>query len=107
MHFYIVKFKEIDLNFENGVKVIHDVIDVIDLRDVIDEFIHEFEMFFSKSIYCKDDILLLRNVLSLHYKTKWGEPMSLFLFGKISDEIAEQIQKEVKILYIKYSLELV
>ena len=101
MHFYIVKFKEIDLNFENGVKVIHDVI------DVIDEFIHEFEMFFSKSIYCKDDILLLRNVLSLHYKTKWGEPMSLFLFGKISDEVAEQIQKEVKILYIKYSLELV
>jgi len=101
MHYYIVKFKEIDLNLENGVKVLRNV---IDLRDVIDEFIHEFEIFFPTSIYCKDDILLMRNDLSLHYKTKWGEPMSLFLFGKICEEVAEQIQKEVKILYIKLEL---
>ena len=104
MNFYIVKFKEIDLKLENGVKVLRNVIDV---TDVIDEFINEFKIFFPKYTYCKDDILLMRNDLSLHYKTKWGEPMSLFLFGKISDKVADQIQKEVKILYIKYSLELV
>jgi len=101
MHFYIVKYKEFDVNLQNGVKVLRDVIDV---TDVIDEFIHEFEIFFPTSIYCKDDILLMRNDLSLHYKTKWGEPMSLFLFGKISEETANQIQKEVKIFYIKLEL---
>jgi len=98
MAFYIFRFKECDVDLKNGVKIVEE------MDDVIEDFIREYETLFLVCIYCKDDISILRNLVSLRYSSKWGEKMNLFLFGTISDELAEQIQKEIHILHILNNL---
>ena len=94
MAFYIVRFKECDVDLKNGVKIVEE------MEDVIEEFIREYKSLFQVCIYSKDDISMLRNLVSLCYSSKWGEKLSLFLFGTISEELAEQIQKDIHILHI-------